>query len=78
MFCCGNYNGWELHIQSLQKRYAIQKAQEEVDDAGEKVGDYEIRKAKIEEDIKTLIAEVQTNSKYKITLSADFNSQNIF
>lgn len=21
MFCCGNYNGWKLHIQSLQKRH---------------------------------------------------------
>lgn len=63
--------------ESLRKRYAIQKAQEEVDDAGKEVGDYELQKIKIEEDIKTLIANVQTNPKYKISLPADFNSKDI-
>ncbi|VDH16843.1 Phage-related minor tail protein [Algoriella xinjiangensis] len=63
--------------ESLRKRYAIQKAQEEVDDAGKEVGDYELRKVKIEEDIRTLIADVQTNPKYKISLPADFNSKDV-
>ncbi|MGV0856839.1 phage tail tape measure protein [Empedobacter brevis] len=63
--------------ESLQKRYAIQRAQEEVDDAGKEVGGYELRKVKIEEDIKTLIADVQTNPKYKISLPADFNSKDV-